>query len=714
MIEVWAGLECTVNRVGEAYLDQVARSGHEARLSDIDRIAALGVRRIRYPILWERVAPDGLATANWTHTDAHLDRMRAFGIAPIAGLLHHGSGARYTDLLDRSFPEKLAAYAGAVAERYPWIDAYTPVNEPMVTARFAGLYGHWFPHRRNERDFVRMVLNQCRGAVLAMEHIRAVNPRAEYVSTEDGGTVFSTSPLAYQATFENHRRDLALDLQFGRINAAHPLYVYLRDHGVTDHELEWFTEHGVAPDVIGVDYYATSDRFLDHDLWQHDAAVHGGNGRDAYADIAAAGHLPGWSVGFGAALERLHARYERPVALTEVHLGCTREEQLRWLHAAWEGALHAERRGVHVRAVTPWALFGVFDWDKLVTAETGHYEVGAFDVRGPQPRPTAIAHAIGQLATDGNLRHAVVSQPGWWSRKTANDSHATSRARAGAQQRLLILGARGTLGSAFVRQCEVRGLTYLALSRADVDIAEPMEVRRAVAACRPWAVINAAGFVNVDAAEHEPLSCMRANALGAINVAEACERSGARLLMFSSDLVFDGEANAPYAESDSTNALNVYGISKIQAELGVMKRLPSALIVRTSAFFGPWDEHNFVTTTLRQLALGQPLLVSMSVVTPTYVPALVDATLDLLIDAESGIWHISNPDPVSWVDIAQMAGAMAGLDSALVSPIPSALPGANAVRPRYSALRSERGALMPSLAHSMDRYFATRRIVSAH
>ena len=77
---------------------------------------------------------------------------------PIVGLVHHGSGPAYTSLLDSGFPEKLARYAGAVARRYPWLTDFTPVNEPLTTARFSGLYGHWYPHGRCDRDYVRALL----------------------------------------------------------------------------------------------------------------------------------------------------------------------------------------------------------------------------------------------------------------------------------------------------------------------------------------------------------------------------------------------------------------------------------------------------------------------------------------------------------------------------------------------------------------------------
>ena len=82
-----------------------------------DRIAALGICTVRYPVLWERVAPDGVANADWSWT-ARLSELQKLGVEPIAGLCHHGSGPRYTDLLDPEFPDKLANYARMVAEKF--------------------------------------------------------------------------------------------------------------------------------------------------------------------------------------------------------------------------------------------------------------------------------------------------------------------------------------------------------------------------------------------------------------------------------------------------------------------------------------------------------------------------------------------------------------------------------------------------------------------
>src|SRR5215213_6452809 len=186
-LELWGGVECTVNRVRDAYHDQLKRSGHDCRLEDIDLFAELGIKVIRYPLLWERIAPLDLTTANWSWADERMSRLRELGLKPIVGLVHHGSGPRYTDLLDPEFPEKLATFAAAVAQRYPWIEDYTPVNEPLTTARFSGLYGFWYPHGRSDNIFARAFLNECRAIAESMKAIRKYQPHARLIQTEDLG-----------------------------------------------------------------------------------------------------------------------------------------------------------------------------------------------------------------------------------------------------------------------------------------------------------------------------------------------------------------------------------------------------------------------------------------------------------------------------------------------------------------------------------------------
>jgi dTDP-4-dehydrorhamnose reductase len=412
--EVWAGVECTVNRVGEVYFDQMEWNGHARRLDDLDRFAALGIRALRYPVLWERTAPGDLADADWSWPDERLHRLRALGIRPIVGLVHHGSGPRHTALTDPAFPEKLAAYAGAVAARYPWVADYTPVNEPLTTARFSGLYGHWYPHGHDDATFLRILVNECRAVALAMHAIRAVNPNARLVQTEDMGATHSTPALAYQAAFENERRWLTYDLLCGRVRGGHRMWRYLTANGIAAEELAWFAENPCPPDIVGVNYYITSERFLDERLEGYPDWSIGGNGQDRYADVEAARAHAAQVAGPGALLSEAWRRYRLPIAVTEAHIGAACDDQLRWLHEIWTEACGLARAGVDLRAVTVWSLLGAYDWNRLVTKDRGFYEPGVFDVRAGTPEATPLAAMVRALATEGDHRHPALATPGWW------------------------------------------------------------------------------------------------------------------------------------------------------------------------------------------------------------------------------------------------------------------------------------------------------------
>ena len=711
-LELWGGIECTVNRIGDEFFDQVRRSGHHDRAEDLDRFAALGLTALRYPVLWERVAPEGPGRADWSWTDARLARLRALNIRPIAGLLHHGSGPRCTNLLDPAFPERFARYAAAVAERYPWLEDYTPINEPLTTARFSALYGHWFPHRHDDLSFVMALLTQVKASVLAMRAIRDVNPRARLIQTEDAGIVFSTRGLADQAAFENARQRLTFDLLTGRVNAEHPLWGWLLRVGTPQSDLEWFLEHTCSPDVIGLNYYFTSDRYLDEGVEHYPACTHGTNGRDRYADAEAVRATAGLA-GHRRILETYWRRYAITVAVTEVHGGAAREDQMRWLCEAWTAARDARAAGADVRAVTLWALLGSLDWNSLLVRCDGSYEPGAFDIRGASPRLTAVG-ALAKSLASGSSPGGVAEGPGWWRRPErvtcgaclprAAPRHGGARPAA-ARAPILVTGARGTLGSALVRACTMRGLDVIGVARQDLDVTDVEAVRHAIAGLRPWAVINAAGHVRVDDAECEAGACLRLNADAPATIGAACAAAGIRFVTFSSDLVFDGRLRRPYLESDRAAPLNVYGISKVEAELRVSAGCPHALIVRTSAFFGPSDSHNFVTVALRALAEGEPVLAAGdTIVSPTYVPDLVNVTLDLLLDGECGIWHLANAGETTCAAFASAAAERAGLDAGLVTAVPMREIAGPAPRPAYSALGSARGSLMPPLDDALERY----------
>ncbi|MBW3544482.1 MAG: sugar nucleotide-binding protein [Bacteroidetes bacterium] len=721
-VPVWGGIECTVHRLKDQYGDQLIRNGHHNRISDLELIADLGIKTMRYPILWEKVAPEGLKKVDWSWADERLEKLKSLGINPIAGLLHHGSGPKYTSLIDPDFPQKFTEYAVAVAERYPWLEYFTPINEPLTTARFSCLYGHWYPHKRDAKQFSKALLNQCKATIMAMNAIKRLIPNAKLVQTEDLGKCHSSPKLAYQAAYENERRWSSFDLLCGSIAENKMMLSYfLNQGGVTENELAYFSSHAHAPDIIGINYYITSERYLDDNMAPYPAWSHAGNGRHRYADVEVVRADIHKRAGHYKLLKEAAERYKLPLALTEVHLGATREEQMRWFMEAWEAVTKLKSEGVEVKGITAWSLLGAYDWNTLLTQQNNFYESGVFDVRSGKPRPTALASLIKKLAQGEKPEHPVLAAKGWWKDPGCSDFIYSERPTARELPQvmsmdkgllpkppakpILITGATGTLGRAFARICSIRNISYKILSRQEMDITSKDSVESALQTYEPWAIINTAGFVRVDEAETLQDQCFRENTEGPVNLAAACLHYGAQFITFSSDLVFDGKSRSPYVESNPAAPLNIYGLSKFYAESKVLKINPEALIIRTSSFFGPWDEYNFLTQMLRTLEEERPFVASKDhIVSPTYVPDLVHNCLDLLLDRACGIWHLTNPSEVSWADFALRTAEIANLDPGLIRAAKASQLGFKAVRPLYSALGSEKGLLLPHLDDAISRY----------
>ncbi len=128
-------------------------------------------------------------------------------------------------------------------------------------------------------------------------------------------------------------------------------------------------------------------------------------------------------------------------------------------------------------------------------------------------------------------------------------------------------------------------------------------------------------------------------------------------------------------------------------------------MIRTSAFFGPWDDYNFVTIALRELSAGKNFVAADAIISPTYVPDLVHTSLNLLIDGECGIWNLANKGAIAWADLARLAAKKAGFNPDNVIAVPTQELNLTATRPNYSVLGSNRGELLSCLDSAMSRYF---------
>ncbi|HEX8233074.1 MAG TPA: family 1 glycosylhydrolase [Caulobacteraceae bacterium] len=622
-LELWGGYECTVNRVRDQWNDQTHFSGHQHRVEDLDLFAGLGMRALRYPALWERISPEQPDEADFGWTDERLPRILGLGMNPILTLSHHGSGPRYTSLVEDSFAPGLARHAAAVAARYPWVGDWTPVNEPLTTARFSALYGYWYPHTKDEALCWVALLNQIDATRLSMREIRKVNPRARLVQTDDLGYCHATAPLQCEADFQNERRWLGWDLLCGMVKPGHPLWERLTSFGLED-RLRAIADNPCPPSVIGVNHYLASERLRDHrvELYPDRAIADREVGRDCagvdFVDVDAIRNLPSGVLGLPALLEQAWERYRLPLAVTECHNGATREEQARWFVEVWDGVQALRRDGVDIRAVTAWSLLGSHDWNRMVTRFVGHYEVGVYDVRSGTPRPTLMARVLKDLAEGRRPQAPGLEIPGWWRREgRLLRSPAPNRPRfeitrsdglvEGAQP-LLIIGARGPLVRLFTGACEARGLPYLRLAEAPV---------RALAACSPWAVVDARDWTGVC---EEPAQRRGDWSAGAEAFAPPeqlvadCAELGLPCAMFTSAGDFE-EVDARLLERGG-------------------ERL---LLARTERVFTPWDRTRFAVRALDALDFGLPVEADPRLTwDETYGPDLVDAVLDFLLDGQAG------------------------------------------------------------------------------
>jgi dTDP-4-dehydrorhamnose reductase len=312
-----------------------------------------------------------------------------------------------------------------------------------------------------------------------------------------------------------------------------------------------------------------------------------------------------------------------------------------------------------------------------------------------------LAKLVTRLAKGNKHEHPLLDTPGWWE---ITDTPTVIEKKV---QPLMIIGKTGTLGAAFSRICTQRGIVHVSLTRQELDITDESQIRQAIDIHKPWAIINASGFVNVDLAETQTTKCYLANMTGPLLLAKACREMGIRMVTFSSDMVFSGTKSSPYTELDAARPLNHYGKSKAMSEAAIGSVDPAILIIRTSAFFGPWDQYNFAYRILQDLKEKKRCLVANDVtISPTYVPDLVHASLDLLIDEEEGLWHVTNNGAFSWAEFAREIAERAKLSQNSVASCSQEEMAWKARRPRYSALQSSKGVSLSSIDDALTRYFS--------
>jgi len=270
--------------------------------------------------------------------------------------------------------------------------------------------------------------------------------------------------------------------------------------------------------------------------------------------------------------------------------------------------------------------------------------------------------------------------------------------------RILITGADGQLGYELQR----------VLNRHDLvpalwptfDLLNP-ECEADVRAAKPDLVIHTAAYTDVDGAEREPDQAMAINALGTERVARGAAAVGARLILLSTDYVFDGTKEMQYLETDEPRPLSVYGLSKLEAERRAMAVCPNTLVVRTAWLYGPQGK-NFVKTIMR-LATEQSELrvVADQRGSPTHAGDLAEALARVVTLDLTGIVHATGSGDCTWYELARTIVGLLGKATS-VRPITTAEAGRPAPRPAYSVLANrrlaEQGIALPHWADALERF----------
>ena len=250
--------------------------------------------------------------------------------------------------------------------------------------------------------------------------------------------------------------------------------------------------------------------------------------------------------------------------------------------------------------------------------------------------------------------------------------------------RVLVTGAAGQVGREVVRLAPGLGVDAVALDRAALDVTDGWAVRDAVAASHADAVVNAAAYTAVDRAEREPDLAFAVNRDGARHLAQACRQRGVPLVHLSTDYVFDGTLDRPFAPDDPVSPVNVYGASKAAGEDAIRDAWGRHVIVRTAWVFSRYDG-NFVSTMWRLAAERDRLaVVADQWGHPTAaadVARTVVAAARRALDGVSGTYHVAGSELATWRDLAAAAVAVQGVPTVPVDPIPTSEYPTDAVRP---------------------------------
>jgi beta-glucosidase len=359
------GIENSIPKIknGSVRVDQMESCGHYRYWrTDFDLLEDMGIRFLRYgPPLHTTFL--GVDHYDWEFADLTFGDLKRRDVVPIVDLCHFGVPDWIGDFQNPDFPELFAGYAKAFAERFPWVQLYTPVNEMFICALFSAKYGWWNEQGTTDKTFVRALANLVKANVQAMRCILEVRPDAIFIQSESSEYFHAENPKAIKpAEIMNSMRFLSLDLNYGhRVDSE--MYEYLMDSGMTKEEYHFFLGNSLRHHcILGNDYYWTNEH-----------------------RVSADGHTraSGEIFGYSEITRQYYDRYRLPVMHTETNIveGPNGDEAVNWLWKEWANVLRVRNAGVPTVGFTWYSLTDQTDWDTALREKNNRvHPVGLYDL----------------------------------------------------------------------------------------------------------------------------------------------------------------------------------------------------------------------------------------------------------------------------------------------------------------------------------------------
>jgi len=366
----------TINN-GRTRVDELEKCGHYDRYEeDFDCVEELGIRFLRYGPPLNRAWLDR-NKYDWSFTDTTFASLKRRGIIPIVDLCHFGVPDWVGNFQNDDFPELFQVYARAFAERFPWVQLYTPVNEMFICATFSARYGWWNEQCHDDRSFVKAINNIVKANVLAMRTILEVRPDAIFIQSESSEYFHPYNIEAMDhARRLNGQRLLTLDLNYG-MRVDSDMYEYLLDNGMTREQYHFFLDNNLKEHcIMGNDYYVTNEHRVNAD-----------------GSTEASGEV----FGYDEITREYHARYKLPVMHTETNLneGPRGDEAVEWLKKEALNVLKVRENGVPIVGFTWYSITDQVDWDTALREDNGHVNpLGLYDL---ERKPRRIAEVYKKM-----------------------------------------------------------------------------------------------------------------------------------------------------------------------------------------------------------------------------------------------------------------------------------------------------------------------------